>query len=115
VFVFVAGDWRAPRSASRIKRPGPLEAVLGGHTGSVSGALALADGRLVSWSNYGETLRLWSAEGAPGPVLEGHTNFVRGALALADGRLLSWSYDGTLRLWSAEGARGQYSKGIQTA
>ena len=35
------------------------------------GALALEDGRLLSWSDDA-TLRLWGADGAPGPALEGH-------------------------------------------
>jgi len=61
--------------------------------------LALADGRLLSWSSE-PVLRLWdSAKGIPLAVLEGHTGWVHGALALPDGRILSWSEDNTLRLW----------------
>jgi WD40 repeat protein len=77
--------------------------VLEGHARSVDGALALADGRLLSWSRDG-TLRLWSVQGEALGVLAGHTGNVNGALALADGRLLSWSDDGTLRLWSSQGS-----------
>jgi WD40 repeat protein len=79
--------------------------ILEGHTVGVTNALALADGRLLSWSWWptDHTLRLWSAEGEPLHVLEGHTDYVKCVLALADGRLLSWSSDHTLRLWSAEG------------
>jgi WD40 repeat protein len=68
----------------------------------VYGALALADGRLLSRS-WDKTLRLWTAQGEPLSVLRGHENGVSGALALADGRLLSWSTDNTLRLWTAQG------------
>jgi WD40 repeat protein len=77
-------------------------AALEGHMGAIYGALALADGRLLSWADD-TSLRLWSAAGEPLMVLEGHTDEVTGALPLADGRLLSWADDGTLRLWSATG------------
>jgi WD40 repeat protein len=77
-------------------------AVLEGHTDGVWGALALADGRFLSWSkDY--TMRLWGSEGQPLAVLEGHTDWVQDALALADGRFLSWSKDYTMRLWGSEG------------
>ena len=77
---------------------------LRGHEEAVSGALALPDGRLLSWSGD-KTLRLWSADGAPLAELCGHEEAVSGALALPDGRPLSWSKDDkTLRLWSADGA-----------
>ena len=72
-----------------------------GHTYGVWGALALADGRLLSWSSD-KTLRLWdSHSGACLTTLQGHTDGVWGALALADGRLLSWSADKTLRIWES--------------
>jgi len=76
----------------------------------VNGALALADGRLLSWSND-QTLRLWAGDGAPLRELKGHAGRVRGALALADGRLLSWSNDQTLRLWAQDGAPLRELKG----
>src|SRR5262249_9939274 len=41
---------------------GAALAELKGHSGSVIGATALSDGRLLSWSDDG-TLRLWSADG----------------------------------------------------
>jgi WD40 repeat protein len=79
-------------------------AVLEGHASGVTGALPLADGRLLSWCgdlfSADRTLRLWDGNsGACLAVLEGHTSGVLGALALVDGRLLSWSWDYTLRLW----------------
>ena len=67
----------------------------------VRGALQLADGRLLTWSED-KTARLWAADGALGPVLRGHTGPVSGALQLADGRLLTWSSDTTARLWPLE-------------
>ena len=77
-------------------------AVLEGHTGGIYGALELADGRLLSWSND-NTLRLWDGKnGVCQAVLGGHTNDVTGALELTDGRLLSWSGDKTLRLWNGK-------------
>ena len=76
--------------------------MLEGHTDDVYGALALSDGRLLSWSED-KTLRLWDGQsGASLAVLEGHTGRVNGALALSDGRLLSWSNDKTLRLWDGQ-------------
>jgi hypothetical protein len=71
-------------------------------TGDVTGALALDDGRFLSWSDD-NTLRLWSRDGAPLATLSGHTNAVTGAMMLDDGRFLSWSDDNTLRLWSGDG------------
>ena len=84
--------------------PPPLLRELKGHSGSVYGATALSDGRLLSWSDFDGTLRLWAADGAPLSELKGHSDRVRGATALSDGRLLSWGDDGTLRLWAADGA-----------
>ena len=52
------------------------------------GALQLADGRLLTWSNDDTTARLWAADGAPGPVLQGHIGEVFGALQLADATCL---------------------------
>jgi WD40 repeat protein len=88
-------------------------AVLEGHTDGVklgggaklcgvSGALVLADGRLLSWA-HDRTLRLWdSTTGECLAVLRGHSEGVNGALALADGRLLSWSHnEKTLRVWDS--------------
>ena len=93
--------WLWLRRVSRLPRvqKNPCLAVLEGHTQLVEGALALANGRLLSWSSDG-SLRLWSGHsGAYVAILEGHTQSVLGALALADGRLLSWSSDRTLRSW----------------
>lgn len=80
-------------------KSGECLAALKGHTGILTGALALADGRLLSWS-ADNTLRLWDGHsGACLAVLKGHSGLVYDALELADGRLLSTSEDKTLRLW----------------
>ena len=51
------------------------------------GAVALADGRLLSWS-HDKTLRLWDGQsGACLAVMEGHVGRVDGAQALADGKM----------------------------
>ena len=64
---------------------GACLAVLEGHTDWVDGALALADGRLLSWS-YDATLRVWDAQsGACLAVLEGQAGRVEGALVFSDG------------------------------
>jgi WD40 repeat protein len=63
------------------------------------GALALPDGRLLSWS-YDDTLRLWdSHSGACLADLKDHTGMITSVQVLSDGRLLSSSLDKTLRLW----------------
>jgi WD40 repeat protein len=83
---------------------GRLRRILSGHTGPVRGAHVLDGGRILSWSDD-DTLRLWTADGAPnGPPLQGHTGPVVGAHVLDGGRILSWSQDGTLRRWTVDGA-----------
>jgi WD40 repeat protein len=97
-------DWIWLRRIQRVKEAGinPCLAVLEGHTNGVNGAVQLADGRILSWSDD-KTLRIWDTDGRPISVLEGHTSVVRGALELADGRILSWSDDKTLRIWDTDG------------
>jgi WD40 repeat protein len=63
----------------------------------------MAEGRILSWSRYDKTLRLWDMAGIALAVFEGHTDLVNGALGLPDGRILSWSQDKTLRLWDCNG------------
>ena len=77
----------------------PEKRVLEGHTSTVCGVAALADGRVVS-ASADNTLRVWNATtGACERVLEGHTNVVFGVAALADGRVVSASRDRTLIVW----------------
>ena len=89
-----------------------------GHAGKVSGLIALADKRLLSWSGDVEsantTLQLWDNQnGKCLRVLAGHTERVGGALELADGRLLSWS-GLTLRVWDGRnGCSPCYSRRTQ--
>ena len=82
-------DWTwLRRAGGRPKRDAP-NACLGvfeGHKASVDGALALGDGRLLSWSRD-HTLRVWDvASGACMATLEGHTDAVIGATTLPSGR-----------------------------
>src|SRR5947209_3143502 len=92
-----------PRAGSRWKRPPDYDAAFRGHEAAVNGALVLADGRILSWSDD-TTLRLWRSDGtADGEPLRGHRGSVEGALVLPRGRLLSWSGDGMLRFWRADG------------
>ena len=101
---------RVPRLPHTQKNP--CLAVLEGHSAFVKGALALNDGRILSWSND-MTLRIWDVQsGRCFKVLEGHYDSVEGALALNDGRILSWSDDNkTLRLW--DGQSGQCLKVLE--
>jgi WD40 repeat protein len=82
------------------------------HTRSVGGALALPDGRLLTWSD--DDLRLWHSQELEAgsrsdlrclAILHGHVKEVRGALALPSGCLLSWSDDMTLRLWDGQSGK----------
>jgi hypothetical protein len=76
-------------------------AALKGHTGTVTGALQLSGGRLLSWSED-KILVLWSAEtGERLATLQGHANRVRSVRQLPDGSLLSCSNDG-IGLWDSQ-------------
>ena len=92
---------------------GDCTAVLSGHTVEVNGALLLADGQILSWSDD-KTLRVWDpSSGVSTAILEGHTHGARGAMSLSNGRVLSWAGfvlgpededcpDHTLRVWDAK-------------
>jgi WD40 repeat protein len=57
----------------------------------VLGALALPDGRILSWASD-KTLRIWDSRSWEClAVLEGHSEPVKGALVLPDERILSWA------------------------
>jgi WD40 repeat protein len=77
---------------------------LRGHTSSISEAIELTDGRILSWARFNdENLRLWDSEsGKCLNVLKGHVHDVKGASELSDGRILSWSSVGPLRIWDKE-------------
>ncbi len=94
-------DWAWLRWVNREKvwREDPCLAVMVGHTGEVSGALSVGGGRVLSWSKWCQTLRLWDGmTGSLLALLEGHTGHISGATVLSDGRLISWSRDGAVRL-----------------
>jgi WD40 repeat protein/predicted chitinase len=77
--------------------------VLGGHTGTVLGAVFSADeSRVLTWSKD-QTARLWNAAtGAAVRTLEGHEGDVFNAAFSPDASLiLTGSGDGTARLWDA--------------
>jgi len=100
-------DWAWLRRERRVEKAGvdPCLAVMEGHTDRVKGAQALADGRILSWSND-NSLRLWDARsGECLATLKEHTRCVNGAQVLADGRILSWSDDNSLRLWDAHSGK----------
>ena len=102
-------EWLWLRRVPRLQhvQMNPCLAVLEGHRDQVGGALALKNGRLLSWSDD-RTLRLWEVHsGFCLAVLDGHKDHVGGALELSDGRVLSWSsgviatgYE--LRLWESQ-------------
>ena len=65
--------------------------------------LALADGRILSWSDD-QTLRLTGRATRPSAVLEGHSNMVHGVLGAGrwPNPFLAASGSKTLRLWDAQ-------------
>jgi hypothetical protein len=87
-------------------------AELHGHHLPVQGALALSDGRVLSWSTD-KTLRIWDSQGKELAILNNHTKRVDGAIELSDRKILSWSstpQDTTIRIWNYE---GKYIKGLR--
>lgn len=83
------------------ERAGESPLTLKGHTAQIRGAVELASGDVLSWSEDC-SLRIWDTKvGVCRLVLEGHTKPVIGGLLMADGSLLSWSEDNTLRIWDA--------------
>jgi WD40 repeat protein len=84
------------------------QAVLEGHTGSVSSLVLSWDGRRVVSGSSDSTLRIWDVQtGECLKVLKGHKETeIAGILALilsADGRILvSASDDSTIRIWDVE-------------
>ena len=89
---------------------GALLRIFEGHSSSVTDAVQLQDGNILSWSSD-KTLRLWQANGSALATLEGHSAAVAGAIQLNDGNILSWAdsnrfdirRNSTLRLWQADG------------
>src|ERR1700682_2334765 len=85
--------------------------MLTGHTNEVNGALALHDGRLLSWS-ADHTLRLWDSQVGDGGAIEHNISMqpIKGMLALRSGRLAWWS--GTaIRIWESDGTLYQRLQG----
>jgi WD40 repeat protein len=93
--------WLCPVSPTLREPVGPLEAMLKGHTSTVSSLAIAADGRILSGS-CDNTVRIWNAAtGECERVLEGHTSDVTSLAIGADGRIVSGSCDKTLRIWHA--------------
>ncbi|MEP3891877.1 MAG: WD40 repeat domain-containing protein [Hellea sp.] len=89
-------------------------AKLEGHTHRIGGALALKDGRIITWSED-NTIRLWTEGGGPLGVLHGHTGKIFQVFELENGELLSSSADGQLLTWDTQKAappREAHSKDI---
>jgi len=73
---------------------------LKGHTGAVSGAVQLIDGRILSYS-VDKTFRIWNHEsGALIKVVTDVPSWALGVQELTSDRLISWSRDNTITVWS---------------
>ncbi|MCH7227951.1 TIR domain-containing protein [Haloferula sp. A504] len=103
-------DWLWWRNSRRPSTPRAeaCVSVLEGHNAEISGARALGNGNLVSWSALpiDTTLRVWDTNtGARLADLRGHPECVNGAMAVGRDGFLSWSWEaGAIRLWSASTA-----------
>jgi len=100
-------DWLWLRRVPRLPHAqrNPCLVVLEGHSGAINGALAVDDGRILSWSSD-NTLRVWDRQNGRGlAVLKGHSSSIEGCLWLTADRILSWSCDRTLRLWDAQSGK----------
>lgn len=76
-----------------------------GHTGEVTGCVAVDENRAVS-SSRDYTLRIWNLQREVLPrVLWGHEGEVLGVLAVDSRRAVSWSADRTVRIWDLEEGR----------
>ena len=76
-----------------------------GHLSSITCALALSDGRIVSGSDD-NSLRVWdTSDGQCLQVLTGHSAKVTCVEALSDGRIVSGSDDNSLRVWDTSDGR----------
>jgi len=96
-------DWFWLRRIQRLPhaQKHPCLAVFEGHTDWINGAIALRDGRFLSWS-WDKTLRVWDGQsGSSLQLFDTDMKRVEGALELANGQLLSRSEDNTLRLWDS--------------
>lgn len=98
-----------------LARPIRLE----GHAQTVTDALPLPGGHILTWA-VDETLRRWDPARVqttgevrppvPGKsypahldaLAQGHAEWVQGALALSNGEVVSWAYDHSLRIWSPQ-------------
>lgn len=95
-------SWSGAVLYLRNHKSSPRGIELLGHQDEVNGAIALRDGRLLSWSKD-MTLRIWTSSGEFAANLAGHADIVMDAMELQDGRLLSWDSRHVVRIWSAKG------------
>ena len=75
-------------------------APLRGHESGVSSVAMSADGLRIVSGSYDTTVRVWGADGTPGPILCGHEDEVSSVAMSADGlRIVSGSDGKIVRVW----------------
>ncbi len=84
-----------------------LQRVLVGHTGNVRAIDWSPDGKWITTGADDATVRIWSAEGVPGPVLKDHLAPVRSiAWHPSSQSFATAAMDGTIRTWGIDGTPG---------
>jgi len=99
----VKSQYKNSDSSLRLwNKDGECIGVFTGHTDSVTGAILLPEGHILSWSED-STLRIWDIAGLSLDIQYAHSNEVYGVFILDDGRSVSWGYSDMICLWDENG------------
>ena len=83
-----------------------------GHTDMIGAMAWSPDGQWLASASQDRTIRLWNADGTPGPVIRDPNSLYRSVAWSPDGRhLVSGNHYGTVNVWGADGTPGPVLKG----